>query len=137
MAIKPNITVSAQASAVAGVPVAAQSKVVAVEMQKKIRRPPTGGGDEAAETIYIPNPGSQDRNDTLLERGVSVVRPEIIAATEFIPLIKDDDPSDATFTMVAGDSEYKIDITTIYFNKLKEECNENLHLIISDKLKTM
>ena len=68
-------------------------------------------GDTAAQTILIPDPGSNDRNQVLIERGISIVRPEIVAATEFIPLVKDTDPTDASFTMGRGDKEYRLDIT--------------------------
>ena len=110
MASNPNITVNAQPAAVTASSTGTQSKASAVNMRKKLNGQ-NDALDQAAETIVIPNPGAKDRNQTLLERGVSVVRPEIIAATEFIPLVNDNDPSDATFTMSSGDQEYRVDIT--------------------------
>ena len=108
---KPKVRFNAQPKKPRKVNAGSQSKAAITSAQIGMREAKRKAKESAAKTIKIPSPNSQDRNQLLLDRGISVVRPEIIAATEFIPLVKDDDPSDATFTMTAGDKEFKVDVS--------------------------
>ena len=112
MARKPKLRVNAQTRKGAKViSPGGQGGLSALEATRAIKNQIENAKHSDQKTIKIPSPTGADRNQILYERGISVVRPEIIAATEFIPLVRDNDPSDATFTLGKGDKDYKIDIT--------------------------
>ena len=96
---RPKIRFNAQPKRPSSGKSGAQSKAAITSAQIGMREAKKNARENAEKTIKIPSPNGRDRNQLLADRGISVVRPEIIAATEFIPLVKDDDPSDATFTM--------------------------------------
>ena len=108
---RPKIRFNAQPKRSSRVVTGAQSKAAITSAQIGMREAKKSARENAEKTIKIPSPNGKDRNQLLSDRGISVVRPEIIAATEFIPLVKDDDPSDATFTMTSGDKEFKVDVS--------------------------
>ena len=108
---RPKIRFNAQPKRPTRVVTGAQSKAAITSAQIGMREAKKSARENAEKTIKIPSPNGKDRNQLLSDRGISVVRPEIIAATEFIPLVKDDDPSDATFTMTSGDKEFKVDVS--------------------------
>jgi len=108
---RPKIKFNAQPKRPSRAVTGAQSKAAITSAQIGMREAKKSARENAEKTIKIPSPNGKDRNQLLSDRGISVVRPEIIAATEFIPLVKDDDPSDATFTMTSGDKEFKVDVS--------------------------